>query len=196
MVEHLGKTNNSCMARFTAAAEQRLLVATCWIILASCIFTTSAFAASVTLVPLTQTSNLQDAQTVVIDVVIEFKTVGGTLGGGLNISFDSTAIGFVTLVPTGIGDPPFSREPDNLGDVLADWAVGSFNGVSGAQSESLGTIEFEVLPGMGADTLITISGTNGIGGPWISGLDFLSELSPQYNQVELTRAFIKDGFED
>jgi hypothetical protein len=44
--------------------------------------------------------------------------------------------------------------------------------------------------------LITIGGTNGIGGPWISNLDFLSELSPNYNQVELSRSFVKDGFEN
>ena len=190
------ETSHSTIAGLQSGPAGKLLLTIGCMMFALCGGSASAFAASVMLIPVSATSNLQNEQVVTIDVVIDFSAEGGTLGGGLNIMFDPTSIVLVDLTTGGIGDPPFSREPDDFGDVLADWAIGSFNGVSDSQAEIIGTVQFQVLPDMGADTLITVSATNGIGGPWISGLDFLSQVSPQYNQVELTRAFIKDGFED
>jgi hypothetical protein len=177
-------------------AMNRSRLAAILVCAAFCVCATSVNAASVHLIPTSSVIGLEDAETVTVDVVIDFSAEGGTMGGGLDISFDPSAIGLVSLIPTGVGDPAFSRAPDDLGNVLESWAIGSFNGVSSAQAEILGTLEFEVLPTMGLDTLITIGGTNGIGGPWISNLDFLSELSPNYNQVELSRSFVKDGFEN
>ena len=52
--------------------------------------------------------------------------------------------------------------------------------------EAVGSVRFRVISTMGDDTQVTITPTASIGGPWISGEDFITELQPNYNQVNIT----------
>lgn len=162
---------------------------------------TNACASSVMLVPTSATVGLLPGNMVSFDVVIDFSDVGGTLGGGLDVSFDSSAISLVSAVSAGLGEAPYGRDPDSLDGLLESWAVGSFTGLGDNMPLTLGTLIFEVLPGpgFGEGTLVTIGATNGVAGPWVSGTDFLTLISPNYNQVQLLgvlpEPLFMDGFE-
>lgn len=152
------------------------------------------FASSVILVPTTNTTFLTDSNIVSFDVVVDFQDTGGTLGGGLDIVFDPNALSVFGVNNAGVGDPAFFRLPDVLAGLLESWAIGQFDAISDAQTEIIGSVQFQVLPSMGADSVVSISATSGIGGPWVSGVDFLSLLSPTYNQVLLSRSDGQDIF--
>ena len=146
-----------------------------------------ANASSVLLVPTSGTSLLTDGSVVSFDVMIDFSDAGGTLGGGLDIAYDATALGLVSVTGTSLGDPGFSRNPDAMSGLLQSWAVGDFDGLGSTGPQLLGRVQFEVLPAMGANTSVTGSATDGIAGPWISGQDFVTILTPNYNQIKLQR---------
>ena len=162
--------------------------------------TSHALASSVMLVPTSATVGLVTGNQVTFDVVIDFSDVGGTLGGGLDVNFDSNAISLVSVTSAGLGETDFGRDPDNLDGLLESWAVGAGNGLCDATSLILGSLVFEVLPGMGASTQVMVGATDGVAGPWVSGTDFLTLLSPDYNQVqligELPEPVFMDGFEN
>jgi len=141
-------------------------------------------AASVSLLPTTATDNVMDSDLVSFDVFIDFGPEG-TLGGGFDLSWDPAALSFLGLTSAGLGDPAFGRDPDILSGLLSSWAVADFSGIT---SGLVGSMDFEVLSSMGLSTMVSLMPTNGIGGPWVSGLDFISLLEPDYNSVEVTRA--------
>jgi hypothetical protein len=150
-------------------------------------FAFGAKASIVMLVPTSNTSLLIDGDVISFDVMIDFSRVGGTLGGGLDITFNPNDIGLVSVTSAGLGDPDFGRDPDIMEGLLQSWAVGDFDGLGTSGPELLGRVQFEVLSTMGLGSTLTVSGTNGIAGPWISGQDFESFLIPTYNQVKLRR---------
>jgi hypothetical protein len=165
--------------------------------LANCRLSSSASASSVFLVPTSNSFNLADGNIISFDVVIDFTDDSGTLGGGLDISFDSSAVSLFSLTRAPLGDPASSRDLD---DLLESLAIGNFSPISPYQPEVIGSLEFVVLPTMGANTTVTIGAASGIAGPCVSGLDFVTFLNPDYNQDELstsgTPPVFMDGFEE
>ncbi len=158
-----------------------------------------AQAASVQLVPTSAVSGLDDGDLVTFDLVIDFSGEGGTLGGGLDVLFDSAALDFISVNRAAVGDEDFSRDPDSLSDLLESWAVGDFDGLADSGPVLLGSVQFQVLPAMPDTAEVSVSATTGVGGPWVSGGDFVSLLTPQYNLVQLSRpspTVFEDGFED
>lgn len=142
-------------------------------------------AASVSLLPTSPVGGLNTGDIVTFDVAIDFSDVGGTLGGGFDVNWSPAALGFVDLTSAGLGDPAFGRDPDVFSGLLESWAVGDFTGII---SGLVGSLRFEVLPGMGASSFVLLAPTGGIGGPWVSGVDFVTILQPEYDAVELTGA--------
>ncbi len=141
-------------------------------------------ASSASLMPTTATSNLLNGDVVSLDVAIDFSDMHGTLGGGFDVRWDPTALGFLGLTSAGLGDPAFRRDPDILNGLLESWAVADFSGIISGQ---VGSMQFEVLPSMGLSTIIAVAPTNGIGGPWVSLVESITILHPDYNSIELTR---------
>ena len=163
-----------------------------------------AHAASITLVATSQIADVDVGDLVTFDVMMDFSTDDNglgddvTLGGGFDIAFDSTALEFVSLNDAGLGDPAFSREPDVLPGLLQSWVFAEFNGLSGPAL--VGSVQFRVLATMGATTNVSTQATGGIGGPFVSGVEFFTLLNVDFNSVELTRTstpdlIFADGFE-
>ena len=159
----------------------------------------SVQAAEVQLVATTPIEDLEMGEVVEFEILIDFGDIpGGTLGGGFDISYDSSVLAFMSLNTAGLGDPDMGREPDSLTNLLESWAVGDFDGVAGAGPTLVGTVEFEVISTAGPGTQVSVGPTSSIGGPWISGEDNVSELIPSYNQVSITLnlgSLFKEGFE-
>lgn len=156
------------------------------LLIGSGILTPQARAASVSLLPTSAVGNLATGDLVSFDVFIDFSDVGGTLGGGFDVRWDPAALGFVDLASAGLGDPGFGRDPDIFSGLLESWAVADFNGIV---SGLVGSLRFEVLAGMGASTLLALGPTAGIGGPWVSNVDFMVlDPQPDFGAVELGRA--------
>ena len=145
-------------------------------------------AAFINLVPTTPVSDVNDGDLLSFDVVMDFSDLpnGGTIGGGFDIFFDSGALQFVSLVNNMIGDPGFGRDPDILDGLLESWAIAAFNGITGVNV--LGSVVFEVLNTMGDSTILGTQATEGIGGAWVDGTDFVSLIDVEYGAVEVTRA--------
>ncbi len=163
----------------------------------------SGYAASISLIATSNTSDTQPGDIVSLDVVMDFTTNNSglgsdiTLGGGFDIAFDSTALRFVGLSSANLGDPGFGRDPDLLDGLLESWGFADFNGLTGPAL--VGSVRFEVLSTMGPNTIVATQATAGIAGPFVSGVDFITILDVDYDMVEITRLFdevmFADGFE-
>lgn len=147
----------------------------------------NANASEVLLVPDSPIDDLGVGDLINVDVLIDFSDIpGGTLGGGFDIQYDDTALALTILTSAGLGEAVMGREPDATSGLLEGWAVGDFQGLAGTGQVSVGTVQFRVKSTAGNDIQISASSTDSIGGPWISGDDFVSELVPTYNQVTIT----------
>jgi len=146
-------------------------------------------ASTASLLPTSAIFDLSAGDIVTFDVFIDFSADGGTLGGGLDVVWDSSALGFVDLTSGNLGDPVFGRDPDIQAGLLNSWGVGDFNGID---SGLLGSVSFEVLSsmGLGVTTIVELGPTAGIAGPWVSAVDFISILDPEYNQYEVSTASV------
>jgi len=142
----------------------------------------SANAASISLVPTSAVDGVSAGDIVSFDVVADFSDVP-TLGGGFDIVFDSSALAFSSLTNNQVGDPAFGRDPDILDGLLESWAFANFNPLSGILA--VGSVSFEVLGGFTSTTVGT-SATNGIGGPFVDGNDFISIIPVEYSSVTVT----------
>lgn len=92
-------------------------------------FSFGANAASISLLPKSNTSAVVTGDIVSFDIMMDF-TGEPTLGGGLNIYFDPSALQFESFYrSTSLGDPQFSRDPDIFDGVLENWGVGSLDGL-------------------------------------------------------------------
>ncbi len=148
---------------------------------------TASNASTVSLVPTSPTQGLA-GDSVSFEIVLDFSdVVNGTIGGGFDIAFDSSSLNFVSAIDYVCIS--FSCGPDELDGLLLSWAVGDFDGIAATGPVVIGAVEFEILSSLplGSGTLVTISGTEGLAGPWISGEDFTTILDPTYNQIEVTR---------
>jgi hypothetical protein len=145
----------------------------------------SANAASILLMPTTSITDVNDGDLLSFDVVMDF-TGDPALGGGFDIVFDSSALSFVSLTDFGVGDPSFSREPDVFDGLLESWAIAAFSGLP--EIATIGNVMFEVLSTMGASTMLGTQATDGIGGPWVSAIDFISLIDVEYGALTVSRA--------
>jgi hypothetical protein len=141
-----------------------------------------ANAASVSLIPLTDTQNVGIGDVVTMQIDIDFSAEGGTLGGGFDLTFDESQLGLLGFTPTVIlGDPAFGRPPDYVpgSGLLESWGVGDFAGLT---TGTVGEVSFEVLAGA-TSSLVSLGPTAGIAGPWVSAVDFITIIDPVYNEV-------------
>ncbi len=114
---------------------------------------------------------------VTFDVVMDFSGDGErTLGGGFDIAFDTAGLAFESYQVADFGDPFFSRPADLLDGLLESGAFGDFGGLSGPAT--VASVAFTVV-GVGEYDIST-SGTMGDGGPFISAIDFTTELDVDY----------------
>ncbi len=150
----------------------------------------TAHAAEVVLVPASPIDNLGVGDVFDLNVLIDFSDIpgnpGGTLGGGFDIDFDAAVLTLFGLSSSIPGDPQMARDPDLLEGLLESWAVGNFDGIATAGQVLVGTVQFRVSSTTANQTQVSIGPTDSLGGPWISGNDFVSELAPFYNQVTIT----------
>lgn len=157
----------------------------------SLLLAANANAASIFLVPTSPTQNVGPGDFVTFDVVMDFSTdtngLGSdiTLGGGFDITWDPSILQFEGLVNAGLGDPSFGRDPDILPGLLESWGFAEFNGLTGPAL--VGSVEFSVLPGPAGSTFVSTGPTSGIAGPFVSGVDFVTILTVDFNSVEVSR---------
>lgn len=140
---------------------------------------------AVMLEPTTDIAELQTGDLVSFNLLFEPDTP--ILGGGFDIVFDELALGLAGFTRNpDIGDPLLSRDPDILPGVLESWAIGDFAGLFGTLF--LGSVDFRVLETMNALSTVSLRTTQGIAGPFISAVDFVTVVEPDYNSIELSRA--------
>ena len=118
-----------------------------------------AAAASLYLTTTSDTSAVQTGDRLVFDVIADF-TGEPTFGGNFDIEWDPTALRFEGLNYISIGGVGFDRMPDVEEDRLLGWTFGAFTGIEGVNT--LGQVEFSVLPTMAASTLIDFGCNFGI----------------------------------
>lgn len=157
------------------------------VVLAVLLSPLAANAAFINLVPTSAIDAVNDGDTLTFDVVMDFTDyTNGTLGGGFDIFFDSTALQFESFFrDPSIGDPSLSRDPDILDGLLESWAVADFGGLMPVNL--LGNVVFTVLSTMGPSTQLGTQATNGIGGPWVDGTTFVDLIPVDYGVVDVLR---------
>lgn len=145
----------------------------------------TANAASVELQPITPVMDLAVGDLVGFEIFMDFSAEGGTLGGGFDVNYDAGSLGLVGLNSFGLGDPAFGRDPDVSPGLLSSWGVGDFAGIG---SGFIGEVFFEVLASLvpGGSTFVSLGPTMGIAGPWVSAVDFVTIIDPDYNAIEVT----------
>ena len=75
-----------------------------------------------------------------IDLIMDFSSVV-TIGGGIDVVYNTDLLSFVDWTPNPVGDPGFARPPDVLDGLLSGISVGDFDGLTGVFN--LGTLQFQ-----------------------------------------------------
>ena len=108
------------------------------------------------------------------DLVLD-ATARPTLGGGFDINFESSFFVFESFTFSGAGVPGANRAPVPQDNRLFD---GLFYTTFDGQFVVIATVVFTVV---GSESgIIVPSGTNGSGGPWVDGIDFVSIIEPNF----------------
>ena len=155
-------------------------------------FGAAANAASVNITP-TSVDGALIGDIITFEISIDF-TDDPTLGGGFDVNWDPNALQLVSFSDTVIlGDPAFGRPPDDCAQVacvgglgagtLQSWGVGDFAGLTFGV---VGQVSFEVLAGAIGGTIVALGPTQGIAGPWVSAIDFVSIIEPDYGSATVT----------
>lgn len=155
----------------------------------------STQAASVSLVPTASVDEVLPGDFITFNVVMDFSGET-TLGGGYDITYDSGDLVFTGFIldPGAVGDSFFSRSPDSLTDRLESAAIGEFSGLTGPTT--IGEATFQVQPGIGSSTVVALTATNGVAGPWVANPgagDDVMIINPAYNQVLVSYDTDGDG---
>lgn len=157
-----------------------------FLVLAALLSPLTTQAAFITLTPTTAVLDVNDGDTIVFDITMDF-TSEPTIGGGFDIAFDATALQLQSYNRFDVGDPILGRDPDNLAGLLSGWAFYAFNGVSGPAL--IGNVTFQVLTSMGVGTSVsTQANASGITGSFISATNFIDILDVTFNSIDITRA--------
>lgn len=121
------------------------------------------------------------------DVIADF-TDAPTIGGGFDVIFNPNALSFVQLdLNITCNDPDCQCGAWGGCDVLADriesWSLASFTPI--ATVLNLGSVTFEFIGHDFSRPFLHTGPTAGIGGPFISGEDFVSIIPVTYNEILL-----------
>ncbi|MFK7886460.1 MAG: VPLPA-CTERM sorting domain-containing protein [Gammaproteobacteria bacterium] len=117
------------------------------------------------------------------DLIMDFSGDGEiTLGGGFDINFDAAGLTFDTYQSAGLGEASFGRDPEVQDGRLFSGAFGAFAGLTGPAT--VATITF-IANGEAGLFNVSPSGTDGIGGPFISAVDFITVLDVDYNGADV-----------
>lgn len=135
-------------------------------------------------VPTNPVGDVIPGDVVTFDIVIDF-TGEATMGGGLDITYDPTALLLASLNrDPDVGEIGFGCDPDILPGLLGSLAIGAFGApIPAAGPTIIGDVSFDVLGGISSTTVVAVTSASGIGGPWIDGTDFLTIVNPTYNQL-------------
>lgn len=135
-----------------------------------------ASAGSVGLSP--STASAAPGDTISFDIVANFDD-DPTLGGGIDVFFDPTALAFSSYTFADIGDADFARPPDVFAGHLYGITFGEFDNCPGPNCATgggdflVGTLSFDVLAtaGIGVTSLMLDASANPVGG-FVSGVNF------------------------
>lgn len=117
------------------------------------------------------------------ELIMDFSGDGEiTLGGGFDINFDTAGLQFVSYDSAGLGEASFGRDPDVEDGRLFSGGFGAFAGLTGP--DLVATITF-MAQGAPGDYNVSPSGTTGIAGPFISAIDFISIIEPDFNGADV-----------
>ena len=124
---------------------------------------------------------VNDGDVLTFELIADFSDTP-TLGGGLDIVYDPTRLDAMNYVAW-CCPSSFPGDPDLLPGRVFNLTFGQFEGIT---TELVGTIDFTYF-GVGglAETVITMEGTTGNGGPFISAEDFMTILDVEYGTVTL-----------
>ena len=136
-------------------------------------FSMSAQAALVYLEPLSAQPSYEIGEVGALDLKIDF-TGTPTIGGGVDVFFDTVGLEFNSWNAAALGDASFKRAPDVLTDQLNGIAFGDFTGLP--QIATVGTLEFKVL--QSGSWLINLEANDAPAGPFYS--------STTFNQIQVT----------
>ena len=151
-------------------------------------------AATIELIPVSSTTiNIDD--TVTFEIWADFSDVGGTIGGGLDIFYDSTILSYNNdfVFDPNFGADPISRTGDDC-SVALDLGCASANEINGigpidftpigmANSLSLmGTLSF--TGSVAGSTILTMADNDLPAGGWFDNTTF-DPVFPVYNSAEV-----------
>jgi hypothetical protein len=103
-----------------------------------------------------------------VDVYWDF-TGNATLGGGTDVTWDASALSFVSLVfdTNPNFDPAFTRQGTITPGLIDGMATGSFNGLAGTGPLYIATITFQTLAS-GSYAINLAQDDTGVAGPFVS----------------------------
>lgn len=147
-------------------------------------FSMSAQAALVYLEPLSAQPSYEIGEIVALDLKIDF-TGTPTIGGGVDVFFDTAGLEFNSWSASALGDASFKRAPDVLPGQLNGIAFGDFAGLP--QIATVGTLEFKVL--QTGSWLIDLEANDAPAGPFYSATTF-SQLPVTFNDTTVNAASV------
>lgn len=117
----------------------------------------------------------------VFDMVMDF-TDHPTIGGGFDILFDTSALGFVSLIEA---QPcmDFACPDQDPTDGRLQTGFASFTPLTGPAL--VASVTFQVTGDNVQSTFVALGPTTGIRGPFISGVDFMTIIDVDYNAIEI-----------
>ena len=147
-------------------------------------FSLSAQAALVYLEPVSAQPYYEIGEVVALDLKIDF-TGTPSIGGGVDIFFDTSGLQFNNWSAAVLGDASFKRAPDVLPGQLNGIAFGDFAGLP--QIATVGTLEFKVL--QTGSWLIDLEANDAPAGPFYSATTF-SQLPVTFNDTTIDAASV------
>lgn len=156
------------------------------IVLVTWLFIAIANAASIDLIytgdnPVTGQGTIVASAGDVITLDIFFDFTGEpTLGGGFNVFYTASQLDFLTYDIADFGEPAFNRAPDVAEDgVLLGASVGDYEAL---EFGLLAQMSFLVTGNSGFS--IELRNAPGLGGAWISAIDFVTLVTPTFGRID------------
>ena len=120
-----------------------------------------------------------------VDLMMDFSGPNeATLGGNYDISYDADAFEFLEFTSAGFGDPVFGRDPDFHGPgYLFAGGFGSFDGLTGPAR--VASLTFRVQDVAEGRYSMSPTGSQALGGPFISAIDFVTVIDPNFIGLDI-----------